>query len=203
MLKEMVIENLIELKHAVDAKVDRIEICSDLAHAGTSPSFTFVKQARKVFKGDIFVLVRSNQRSDFIFNSFQTFKMVCQIKIYKLLKVNGFVFGALNENKTIDVRKVKKLLKASKDLPATFHMGFDLIDDKTAALDQIYELGFKRILTKGGQVCALDNIEMLKKLIKASKDKLTIVVGGKVTKDNLGQIDDMLHAKEYHGRLIV
>ena len=44
---------------------------------------------------------------------------------------------------------------------------------------------------------------MLNKMIEKAGDRLTIVVAGKVTKENLPEISSLIPSKEYHGKIIV
>ena len=99
------------------------------------------------------------------------------------MKFDGVVFGYLDENNEIDVDNLEIIVKHCAGLKKVFHMAFDLIADKIAALNQLKQLGFDYVLTKGGHGSAIDNMDTLKQLIRSAK--IEVIVGGKVTFENL------------------
>ena len=64
--------------------------------------------------------------------------------------ISGVIFGVLDQNNHIDIPKNKLLLKECETLCACFHMAIDNTPDISASLETLIELGFKRVLTKGG-----------------------------------------------------
>jgi copper homeostasis protein len=64
--------------------------------------------------------------------------------------VAGVIFGILDHTNNIDVPKNKLLLKECETLCPCFHMAIDNTPDISASLETLIELGFKRVLTKGG-----------------------------------------------------
>jgi len=85
----------------------------------------------------------------------------------------------------------------------TFHMAFDEIEDKKQAIDQLISLGVDRILTKGGRANALVGRDVLKGLIKYANDRIIIMPGKGVNKENRDYIMDYTGAKEIHGTRVV
>ena len=61
----------------------------------------------------------------------------------------------------------------------------------------------KRILTSGCKVTALEGKDMINKMIEKANGKLKIVVAGKVTKENLAELEKLIPANEFHGKQIV
>ena len=60
-----------------------------------------------------------------------------------------------------------------------------------------------RILTSGTKETALEGENILREMIKEAGEDIIIIVAGKVTKDNLNEISNLIPAKEYHGKKIV
>ena len=63
--------------------------------------------------------------------------------------------------------------------------------------------GVTRILTSGGKPTALEGKETIKLMMTVAKDKITILVAGKVTNKNIEMVAKETGAKEFHGRKIV
>jgi len=82
-------------------------------------------------------------------------------------------------------------------------MAFDETINLSQSLDILISLGYDRVLTKGGQGNAFQNLDILKDLIKQANNRITILIGGSVTKNNVQYIASYTGAKELHGKLIV
>jgi copper homeostasis protein len=63
--------------------------------------------------------------------------------------------------------------------------------------------GIKRILTSGGKPTALEGQETIRKMIEVAGEQITILVAGKVTNQNVEEIQNLTGAIEFHGRRIV
>lgn len=81
-------------------------------------------------------------------------------------------------------------------------MAIDLVDNYFEEINKLINLGFTRILTKGGSGPAIENVENLKKINDKYGNKIEILVGGKVTKDNYLEIEKQTKIRQFHGREI-
>lgn len=129
--------------------------------------------------------------------------MEMDIEICKSLGVDGAVIGALTPENEIDEDTIKRLVDKAQSLEITFHMAFDYIENKKAALDRLIELGIHRVLTKGGSKKAIHNLDTLKELVQYADDRITILAGGGVTQHNYMDIVNKTGVKEVHGTKIV
>lgn len=201
-IKEACVGNYIEAKKAYEKGANRIELCDNLAEGGTTPSYGTVALSAENLDLDIFPIIRP-RGGNFVFSEDEIKIMERDIDLLKTLNIDGVVIGALTENNEIDEEAIKRLIARAGDLNITFHMAFDEIKDKKSALDKLVELGINRILTKGGKNSALDNKDVLKELIDYAENRITILLGGKVTKDNYEELVKYTGAREVHGTKIV
>ena len=202
MIKECCVGSYIEAKQAYENGADRIELCDNLLEGGTTPSYGTIKNSVSNISIPINVIIRPRS-GNFIYSDEEFEIMLDDIKICKDLMVNGIVYGVLNNENKIDVEKVKLIMAAASPLKQTFHMAFDEIENKKEAIDILVSLKVDRILTKGGKNSALENLHSLRNLITYAQDKIIIIPGGGVNKDNLVQVIKETGAKEVHGSKIV
>ena len=200
-LKEACVGNYIEAKGAYEKGADRIELCDNLGEGGTTPSYGTIAMAVKNLDIKIFPIIRT-RGGNFVFTEEEIQIMERDIEVCKSLGVDGVVIGALTEDNEIDEETIKRLIAKAEGLEITFHMAFDEIKDKKAAIDKLVELGINRILTKGGEGSALNNMDTIKELIDYAKDRIIILPGGGVTKDNYMELVRYTGAKEVHGTKI-
>lgn len=141
------------------------------------------------------------RKSDsFVTNEADMAQLIADVDKYSESKVRGFVFGLLTSDNKVDQKNVATLVKHAKDKYTVFSMAFDLIEDQFEAIDQLANLGVKRILTKGGSGVAMDNIHKLNKLKEYAKGKIELVVGGKVSDDNYLIINEKTGINQFQGR---
>jgi copper homeostasis protein len=113
------------------------------------------------------------------------------------------VFGLLTNDGKIDIEKTKELVQLAQPMQTVFHKAFDEVSDPFEALEQVIELKITRVLTSGTKETAIEGQEILRKLIHQAAGRISILVAGRVTYENLIYIQDLIPAKEFHGRRIV
>ncbi|WP_291647616.1 copper homeostasis protein CutC [Clostridium sp.] len=198
---EACVGNYNEAVRAEDLGANRIELCDNLLEDGTTPSFGTIKKAVEKLNIPIMVIIRP-RGGNFEYSEDEADIMIQDIKLCKDLGAHGVVIGALKGN-TIDLDLTKKMVEAAKPMKVTFHMAFDSIDDKKSAIDDLVKLGVDRILTKGGCENALEGKDKLKELVDYAEDRIIIMPGKGVNKDNREYILEYTGAKEIHGTKVV
>ena len=181
--------------NAQNSGAHRIELCAGLWEAGITPSFATIKKSCAL-DIDVFVLIRP-RGGDFVYTAHEFEILKTDIENCKNLGVDGIVSGVLRTDNTIDLERTQALVELAKPLPFTFHRAFDLIEDQEEAIEQLISIGVKRILTSGGKASAPEAFEQLKKLVKKSNDKITILAGGGINSQNIETLLDS-GCKEFH-----
>ena len=202
MMKEACVESLIDALEAEKRGANRIELCDNLSQGGTTPSYGTIKVALSTLKIPVFPIIRP-RGGDFCYTPAEIEVIKEDIKVCKSLGAKGVVLGLLTKDKKIDFEVLSQLVELAKPMEVTFHKAIDELEDPTLVIDDLINLGVKRILSSGTKPTALEGKDMLNKMIEKAGDRLTIVVAGKVTKENLPEISSLIPSKEYHGKIIV
>lgn len=202
MIKEACVESLIDALEAEKRGANRIELCDNLSQGGTTPSYGTIKIALSTLKIPVFPIIRS-RGGDFCYTPAEIEVIKEDIKVCKSLGAKGVVLGILTADKKIDFKTLAEFMELAKPMEVTFHKAIDELEDPTLVIDDLINLGVKRILSSGTKPTALEGKDMLNKMIEKAGDRLTIVVAGKVTKENLPEISSLIPSKEYHGKIIV
>ena len=202
MIKEACVESLIDALEAEKRGADRIELCDNLSQGGTTPSYGTIKVALSTLKIPVFPIIRP-RGGDFYYTPAEIEVIKEDIKVCKSLGAKGVVLGLLTKDKKIDLEVLSQLVELAKPMEVTFHKAIDELEDPTLVIDDLINLGVKRILSSGTKPTALEGKDMLNKMIEKAGDRLTIVVAGKVTKEILPEVSSLIPAKEYHGKVIV
>lgn len=202
MIKEACVESLIDAIEAEKRGADRIELCDNLSQGGTTPSYGTIKLALSILKIPVFPIIRP-RGGDFYYTPAEIEVIKEDIKICKSLGAKGVVLGILTADKKIDFKTLAEFMELAKPMEVTFHKAIDELEDPTLVIDELINLGVKRILSSGTKPTALEGRDILNKMIEKAGDRLTIVVAGKVTKEILPEVSSLIPAKEYHGKVIV
>uniref|UniRef100_A0A1I7X6N9 Copper homeostasis protein cutC homolog n=1 Tax=Heterorhabditis bacteriophora TaxID=37862 RepID=A0A1I7X6N9_HETBA len=175
-LLEICVDNFESAKNAVLGGAHRLEVCSALELGGLTPTIGLVRCLRSSFPTvPLFVMLRSHG-GDFIYSDEEIMVMAEDLTIFKEAGANGFVFGFLDCNNSLDVAKCQQLLLLAGNLPCTLHRAFDHVMDWKTTVDQAVEMGFKTILTSGQAVTAMEGRERLKKILAYADKRINILV---------------------------
>lgn len=198
---EKCVGNYSEAEEAEVLGADRIEFCDNLIEGGTTPSYGNIKKVINTVKIPAMVIIRP-RGGNFEFSKDEADIMIEDIRMCKELGAYGVVIGALKENE-IDLELTKRLIEEAKPMKITFHMAFDEIEDKKKAIDELVDLGVDRILTKGGTEDAMAGKDVLKELVEYANDRIIVMPGKGVNKENRDYLLEYTGAKEIHGTKVV
>ncbi len=199
-LLEVCIDSLEGLRAAVDGRAGRLEVCSRLDLDGLTPTDELL--AASVASGiECFAMVRP-RAGGFVYDADEVEQMIASIEHMRSAGAHGFVLGALTEARDVDRDVVRDLVAQAAQLPVTFHRAFDVVRDRTAALEVLVELGVKRVLTSGGAKNALDGKDVLGELVVQSRGRITIVAGGGVRVGNASEIVRASGVREIHSSTV-
>jgi copper homeostasis protein len=180
---------------------DRVELCVNMKEGGTTPDFEITKAARDVLSIDLNVMIRP-RGGDFVYSDFEFEQMKAEIIAFKKLQVDGFVFGILKEDGSLNKERNGELVALANPLPCTFHRAFDGIKNRFESLESVIECGFKTILTSGEETNVVEGIAVLAELVKKANDRITIMPGGGLRSSNIGLLKEKTNAVFYHSSAI-
>jgi copper homeostasis protein len=175
----------------------RIELCAALEVGGLTPSYATLIETRKQLNIEICVLIRP-RAGDFFYSDLEFDLMKKDILFCKQQGVEGIVVGILNQNRTLDLKKMEILAQLAYPMDIISHRAFDQTPDPFEALAQLQNLGFHRILTSGQSQNAIDGKEILRGLVEAAQGKIEIMPGAGVNPNNIQELINYTKATTIH-----
>lgn len=128
------------VNHALLTGADRIELCSDREAGGVTPPLDWLTQIKSRHASTpVFVMVRP-RGGDFLYTEEEFNIMKNNIATFKQ-HANGFVFGVLNPDKTVDTARTTELVRLASPLPCTFHKAFDDTPSLFKAIEDVISTG--------------------------------------------------------------
>jgi copper homeostasis protein len=197
---EIATSDFLTTKSAVEGGADRIELCANLAEGGTTPSYAHIKKCREAFTVPLFPIIRP-RGGDFLYNKDEFEIMKNDIKLCKELGCEGIVIGLLNMDGTIDMTRTAELIELAYPLEVTFHRAFDRCKDPFVALEELIEIGCQRILTSGQKPTVSEDVDLIAELNKKADDRIIIMPGSGVRKENVKMLAEKTGCIEFHSSL--
>jgi copper homeostasis protein len=186
---------------AQKAGADRVELCATISVGGTTPIIEMIQQAREHLTIDLYIMIRP-RGGNFVYSEVEFQQMKSEIESIKGLGVNGFVFGILNEDNTINIEQNKTLVAEAYPFPCTFHRAFDAVSNCEQALEAVISCGFSTVLTSGTFSNVMEGKEVLKKLVVQAKNRIEIMPGGGLRSTNISELNQIVGANWYHSSAI-
>lgn len=196
---EACVDNLESAENAIKGGAKRLELCSALTEGGLTPTPGLTKTV-KMISGTVPVYTMIRIRSgDFVYTREEADAMLEDVDALKEVGADGFVFGALKQDGSVDEDVCRRVVVRAIPCPVTFHRAFD--DAKTSplkTLQKIVDLGFERILTSGRKQSVEEGLDCVKELVEYSQGRIKIMPGSGITTDNLAEVKERTGAVEFH-----
>ena len=181
----------------------RIELCSDLAQDGITPSEELTMSCLKNLSIPTMAMVRP-RGGNFVYSETEIQLMEREIEFFRQSGVAGVVFGLLTNESKIDIENTKRLTRLAFPLEVTFHKAIDYSGDVFKSFQELNEIdGITRVLTSGGMDTACNGREVLRQMQEMPGRKIKIIAAGKVLPENRTQIAEFTGIAELHGKRIV
>ena len=181
---------------AVAGGADRVELVSALSVGGLTPSPGFMRFAKE--SGIPTVAMIRPRAGSFVYSEDEISLMLQDIAEARSHKLAGVVLGVAKPDGALDIDVLNRLVDAAGPVQVCLHRVFDLTPDPFAAIDQAIEIGFERILTSGQKASVPEGLELLVKLQAYAGDRISIMPGGGITLQNVGQIIRATGITEIH-----
>ncbi|WP_297788999.1 copper homeostasis protein CutC [uncultured Anaerococcus sp.] len=194
---EICIDSLEGARTAIANGADRLEICGSLDLDGISPSLGLVSLLAKEKNIEKFVMVRPRPY-DFCYTDqdFETMKE--EIRTLKSYDIDGFVFGILKTDGTIDLERTKILVDLCSPKKVCFHRAFDYAQGGDESIKDLISMGVVRILTSGRKEKAIDGCAYLRSINKKYGKDIEIMAGSGVSYKNIEEIYRKTGIENFH-----
>ncbi|MEP7196445.1 MAG: copper homeostasis protein CutC [Saprospiraceae bacterium] len=186
---------------AEEYKLDGIELCINLTHGGLTPSIELIKKARSIFSSELAVLFRI-RKGNFYYSKIEKEIMLADMHTAINFGIDTIVFGALNEDLTIDQEFIKQVIDQSNGYKLCFHKAFDQTNSLIEALQVLQNHQIDRVLCSGGKGTAQEEKKNLKLLQDNSYHQIELMAGGKINPTNVNEILQATGVQRIHAALL-
>jgi copper homeostasis protein len=196
-LLEAPVFNVQAAMEAAQQGIDRLELCANFPEGGESPSAGMLRFLKSELDLPIFVMIRP-RGGDFVYSSKELLVMKHDIQLLGDLGADGFVFGVLDAQGTVNEAACEFLLRSAGSKPCTFHRAIDASANLQESLKKIMQLGFQRVLTSGGKNSLSEGLDQVLELLHLAQDQLIVMPGGGLKPAHVPILKASGYLKEIH-----
>lgn len=196
---EVAVTTADEARRAAGAGADRLELCAALEVGGVTPSPGTFLEVRAAVRIPAYVLLRPRP-GGFVYSDAEFASLKRDAEWFLSHGADGIVFGMLTPGGQIDRIRCAELVRLARG-KAVFHRAFDFLHDQPAALEELIELGFERVLTGGGAATAGEGAAEIARLVRRAGGRIDILPGGGIRPENVGELLRVTGCDQVHASL--
>ncbi len=202
-LLEVCVDSLADALAAAEHGADRLELNAALELGGLTPTPGLVEAVQKAVTRlsrpvPLIAMLRP-RAGGFCYRGDEHQVMLADRDRLLEQGVDGFAFGVLTPDGAINAARCRDLLRGMAGAEAVFHRAFDVVADPVRTLEQLIDLGFKRVLTSGQAASALEGAAMIARLIEQANGRIEILPGAGVRAGNVVELITRTGCDQVHG----
>ena len=199
-LLEVPIASVDDALAAQQGGADRLELNAALALGGLTPSLATVIEVKAVVTLPVLVMVRPRP-GGFAYSE-ADFRVMCRDADLALQHgADGIVFGVLTADGLVDTQRCRELVRRAGGCPAVFHRAFDVTPDPFAALEQLIDLGFRRVMTSGQEESAYNGATLIAGLIGRAAGRIEVLPAGGINRFTVADVVARTGCEQVHASL--
>ncbi len=170
---------------------NRIELCSGIVAGGVSPSNGLLKASLEATRLPIMAMVRPRE-GGFCYSNEEFETMLREAEELLKAGAHGIVFGILEQDGKIDVKRTGDLSRRAASVPVMCHRAFDVTPNPFDALEALIDCGVNRVLTSGQTKDILGGLDVLEKLLEKADGRIEIQPCEGIRPNNVQPVLDRL-----------
>lgn len=179
---------------------DRVELNAALALGGLTPSLGLLREARQALRLPIIVMIRPRP-AGFCYSASEFAVMQREVEIALAHGADGIAFGILHETGSIDYTRCAQIIRLAAEREVVFHRAFDVTPEPLAALEQLIDLGVRRVMTSGQESNAYNGARNIAHFIRHAAGRIQILPAGGINRFTIADICARTGCEQVHASL--
>jgi len=199
-LLEVCIASSDDAQSAQAAGADRVELNAALATGGLTPSLGTLMEIKRAVHLPVIVMIRPRS-GGFAYSAADFHVMQRDIDLSLEHGADGIAFGILTEDGEIDADRCRKIVKQAGKSEVVFHRAFDVTPEPLRALEQLVDLGVKRVMTSGQEETAYNGVALIAKLMERAEGRIEVLPAGGINRFTVGDVLARTGCNQVHASL--
>jgi copper homeostasis protein len=184
---------------AHECGADRLELNAGLELGGLTPSLGALLEVRGATPLPVVAMVRP-RAGGFAYSADEFRTMERDAELMLEHGADALALGVLTADGAIDLERCRGLIRrVGPGREVVFHRAFDRVRDPHGALEQLIDLGVRRVLTSGQRASAAEGAELIRGLIERAAGRIEVLPGGGIRAGNVAEVVARTGAGQIHG----
>lgn len=179
---------------------DRLELNAALPLGGLTPSLGTLVEVTQAVPLPVIAMARPRP-AGFCYSEADFRTLRRDVDFLLSHGAAGVAFGTLHEDGRIDVERCRELVRQVVPREAVFHRAFDVTPDPFLALEQLIDLGVRRVLTSGQEETAYNGTALIAELIRRAARRIEVLPGGGVNRFTVADVVTRTGCDQVHASL--
>ena len=176
---------------------DRVELNSCLMFGGLTPSIGALIAAKRLSSLPVMTMVRPRQ-AGFCYTEAEYATALADAEALLEHGSDGLVFGFLDADGNLDVKRTRALARLAGDKTKVFHRAIDVCADWKRLLGQLIDIGIDRVLTSGLAPDVFYGIDTVCQMMDFAQGAIQIMPGAGVNLKNVARIVEATGCDQIH-----
>ena len=185
---------------AEQSGADRVELNCALMLGGLTPSLGALREARTAIRIPLIAMIRP-RAGGFCYSASDFKVMLRDVEAALAEAADGIAFGILTPNGTIDLERCRQIVKLAAGREIVFHRAFDVVPEPLTALDQLIDLGVKRVMTSGQETSAYNGAANIAQYLSHAAGRLEILPAGGINRFTVADVVSRTGCDQVHASL--
>jgi copper homeostasis protein len=185
---------------AEQSGADRVELNCALMLGGLTPSLGALREARAAIRIPLIAMIRP-RAGGFCYSASDFKVMQRDVGATLAEAADGIAFGILTPNGTIDLERCRQIVKLAAGREIVFHRAFDVVTEPLTALDQLIDLGVRRVMTSGQETSAYNGAANIAQYLRHAAGRVEILPAGGINRFTVADVVSRTGCDQVHASL--
>jgi copper homeostasis protein len=199
-LLEVAVASVEDALTAQEGGADRLELNAARAVGGLTPSLGTLIEVKAAVRLPVMVMVRPRP-GGFAYSGADFTVMQRDVDLALQHGADGVVFGILTADGGVDGDRCRRLVRQAGSFAAVFHRAFDVTPDPFAALEQLIDLGLRRVMTSGQEETAYNGARRIAELRGRAAGRIEILPAGGINSFTVADVLARTGCDQVHASL--
>jgi copper homeostasis protein len=199
-LLEICIASVEDAVAAHTGGADRLELNAALALGGLTPSLGTLLEVKAAVPLPVIVMLRPRP-GGFAYSDADFRVLRRDLDLFLGHGADGVAFGVLRPDGSVDTDRCHELRRQAGAVETVFHRAFDVTPEPFVALEQLIDLGFKRVLTSGQEETAYNGAALIADMVRRAAGRIEVLPGGGVNRFTVADVVARTGCTQVHASL--
>lgn len=182
------------------AGADRLELNAALLLGGLTPSFGTLREARRSVRIPLIVMLRPRP-GGFGYSPTEFSVLQRDLECALAEGADGVAFGILHADGTIDQERCRQVVRQAGQREVVFHRAFDVVPDPKTALEQLIDLGVRRVMTSGQEASAYNGAGNIAQYLRQASGRIEVLPAGGINRFTVADVVARTGCNQIHASL--